>query len=98
MHDTGLVGSLICEADRQKYPADHPLRRIAARMDAAIRAYYALPCDKTAIEMRRIYAATKLAHQQYWENRAEDIEAGLTHKERQIRARRAREQAVQTGD
>lgn len=76
--DTGLVGSMLYQADRDNLLPGHPLRTAALDMDAAIRAWAACPNDRIlTAAMRAQYAKCQLVWTQYWENRHDNTEANI---------------------
>jgi hypothetical protein len=68
--DTGLVGSMKYQAERDRLPDGHPLRLAAARMDAALQRWVLKQNDPVVTAQLQVtWASTKLAWQQYLENR-----------------------------
>src|SRR6202012_1318919 len=66
----GRVGSILFQAERDKLPADHPLRRVDERMDSALQAWGRNPYDPVILaQLNGTWGSTKLAWQQYLENR-----------------------------
>lgn len=68
--DTGLVGSMLFQAERDRLPDGHPLRLAAARMDAALQRWVLQQNDPVVTAQLRVtWDSTKMAWQQYLENR-----------------------------
>lgn len=68
--DTGLVGTIINQADRDRLPAEHPLREVAARMDVALKDYYMSEHTEVGLtQLHKVYSAVKLTYQMYLEQR-----------------------------